>query len=201
MEKIRVWDWPTRLGHWLMAIAFLVAYLTGESEEGRLIHVVAGGVLVGVVLFRLVWGLVGSRHARFKAFVRAPSTAFSYLRGVLHGQPAHYTGHNPAGGWAIVLLLVLGLATAATGWPLYQDIGGEWLEELHEGVVNAMLLVVLIHLAGVLVGSLVHGENLPRAMLTGDKLGAADEAISGGRAWAVPILLVLAAYSGWWFSR
>lgn len=200
MERILVWDWPTRLGHWTMAIAFLVAYVTGESEEWRLVHVMAGGVLAGVVAFRLIWGLIGSRHARFTSFVQAPGAALAYVTKLFRGQPEHHTGHNPAGGWAIVVLLLLGLATAASGWPVYQDIGGEWLEELHEGVVNFMLLVVFVHLAGVVVGSLAHKENLPRAMVTGYKLGKPEEAISGGRIWAVPLLIACAAFSGWWLS-
>lgn len=200
MERILVWDWPTRLGHWAMAAAFLVAYVTGESEEWRLVHVWAGGALAGIVVFRLVWGLIGSRHARFFSFVRSPKAALAYVGTLLHGQPEHHTGHNPAGGWAIVALLALGLGTAASGWPVYQDLGGEWLEELHELVVNAMLLLVLVHLAGVVVGSLAHKENLPRAMVTGYKQGHADEAISGTRAWAVPLLMACAILGAWWLS-
>jgi cytochrome b len=200
MQRILVWDWPTRIGHWGMAIAFLVAYVTGESEEWRLVHVWAGGALAGLVAFRVVWGLIGSRHARFTGFVRSPMAAWGYLKGLMSGPVEHHTGHNPAGAWAIVALLVLGLAAAASGWPVYQDIGGEWLEELHEGMVNAMLLVVLVHLAGVLIGSLAHKENLPRAMVTGYKFGRAEEAIIGGRLWAVPVLLACAGFSAWWLG-
>lgn len=200
MQRILVWDWPTRAGHWAMALAFLAAYVTGDSEEWRLVHVGAGGALAGLAAFRLIWGLIGSRHARFGAFLRGPSTALAYLGALFRGQPPHHTGHNPAGAYAIVLLLALGLGAAASGWPLYQDLGGEWLEELHEAVVNAMLLVVLIHLAGVLVGSLAHHENLPRAMVTGYKLGMPEEGISGARIWALPLLLACAAWGAWWFS-
>jgi cytochrome b len=200
MERILVWDWPTRLGHWTMAIAFLVAYVTGESEEWRLVHVWSGGVLAGVVAFRLLWGLIGSRHARFGSFIRSPMAALGYVTNLFRGLPEHYTGHNPAGGYAIVALLLLGLGSAASGWPVYQDIGGEWLEELHEGVVNFMLLVVIVHLAGVVVGSLAHRENLPRTMVTGYKLGKPEEGIGNGRAWAVPLLIACAIFSGWWLS-
>lgn len=200
MKKILVWDWPTRIGHWLMAASFLVAYLTGESEEWRLVHVWAGGTLAGVVAFRLVWGLIGTRHARFASFLGSPIAGVKYVFSLLGGKPEHHTGHNPAGAWAIVLLLGLGLAAAATGWPLYQDIGGEWLEETHEVVVNLMLAVVLVHLAGVLVGSLAHKENLPRTMVTGYKQGPEKDAISGARIWAVPLLLACAGFSAWWLS-
>lgn len=201
MERILVWDWPTRVGHWLMAAAFLVAYLTGDSESWRLVHVMAGGALAGLVAFRVLWGLIGTRHARFADFLRAPTAAWRYLTGLATGRAPHYAGHNPAGGYAIFALLLLGLLTVASGWPVYQDIGGEWLEEVHEAVVNLMLLVVGVHLAGVIVGSVAHRENLPRAMLTGYKLGKPGEAIPRGHLWAVSILIGSALAAAWWLSR
>lgn len=201
MEKILVWDWPTRFGHWLMAAAFVVAYATGDSEEWRLVHVMAGGALAGLVSFRLIWGLIGTRHARFASFLHTPMAAGRYLANLARGRVEHHTGHNPAGAWAIVALLGLGLLAAASGWPVYQEIGGEWLEELHEGIVNAMLAVVLLHLAGVLVGSLAHRENLARAMLSGRKSGRPEEAIRGAYFAVVPFLLAMSAASAWWLSR
>jgi cytochrome b len=200
MERILVWDWPTRVGHWLMAVAFLLAYLTGESEEWRLVHVWAGGTLAGTVLFRLFWGVLGTRHARFAGFIRPPSAALAYVRSLARGQPGHHAGHNPAGGYAIAALLLLGLGAAASGWPVYQDIGGEWLEELHEGLVNAMLVVVAVHLAGVLLGSLAHRENLPRAMVTGCKRGTPDEAIADAAPWGLPLLVACVVAAAWGLS-
>ena len=201
MERILVWDWPTRIGHWLMASSFLVAYLTGDSETWRLVHVFAGGTLAGLVAFRVLWGLIGTRHARFSDFLHAPSAAWRYLSGLLRGKAPHYAGHNPAGGYAIFALLLLGALAAVSGWAVYQDIGGEWLEEVHEMVVNLMLLVVGLHLAGVVVGSLAHRENLPRAMVTGYKLGKPGEAIARGHLWAVSILIGSAVAAAWWLSR
>lgn len=201
MEKILVWDLPTRLGHWLLAGSFLVAWLTGESEEWRLVHAFAGGTVVAVVLFRLVWGFAGSTYARFGEFVRSPVTAVAYLKSLVGPSPQHFTGHNPAGGWAIVLLLSLALITGASGWFAYQEIGGEWLAELHEAAANTTLLVVLIHLAGVAVGSLAHRENLARAMLTGRKLGSAREAIADARPIVAVLLIAWAAAGAWLLSR
>lgn len=189
-EKILVWDLPVRIGHWLLAGCFVVAWLTGESEEWRLVHVVAGSAMIGIVLFRLMWGLFGSRYALFIDFVRGPKAVVSYLESLLEREPQHYVGHNPAGGWAIVLLLALAIAGGVTGWLNYQDIGGAWTEELHEASAHAMLIVVMIHLAGVLVGSVVHRENLARAMLTGRKLGEAADAISRSHRIAAVSLLV-----------
>lgn len=199
--KVRIWDLPVRLGHWLMAGGFALAWLTGDSEEWRLVHVFAGGSVVGVALFRLFWGLVGTRYARFADFVRGPAAALSYLKSLLGAQPQHHAGHNPAGGLAIVLLLGLALAGGASGWLAYQEIGGELFEEVHEAAVNTMLLVVLVHLAGVAVGSIVHRENLPRAMVTGLKRGDAADAIVHGRPLAAIALLVWTAAVAWFLAR
>lgn len=201
MENIRVWDWPVRIGHWLLAAAFALAWLTSESETWRLVHVWAGGTVVGVVLFRLLWGVVGTRHARFVSFVRGPGPVLAYLKSLLTRTPQHATGHNPAGGWAILALLALGLLTGASGWLTYQELGGERFEELHEGLASAMLAVVVIHLAGVAVGSFAHRENLPRAMLTGIKQGDAGEAIAGTRPLAALALLAWVTACAWWLAR
>lgn len=201
MARILVWDWPTRVGHWLMALTFAIAYATGDSEAWRLVHVTAGGALAGLVVFRLLWGLVGTRHARFAAFLGSPRAAWGYLSALARGTAPHHVGHNPAGAWAIAALLGLGLLAAASGWPVYQEIGGEWLEELHEGVASGMLSVVGLHLLGVLVGSLAHRENLARAMITGYKLGPDREAIASARAASVPLLLLCAGLAAWWFGR
>jgi cytochrome b len=200
-RKILVWDLPTRLGHWLMAGGFVLAWITGESEAWRLVHVFAGGTVVGVVLFRLFWGLFGSRYALFADFVRSPLAALSYLKSLLAREPQHHVGHNPAGGWAIVLLLGLALASGAAGWLNYQEIGGGWTEDLHEGLSTAMLIVVIIHLGGVLVGSLVHRENLPRSMVTGLKVGDKTDATGHSHPLAAALLLAWVAAVAWLLSR
>lgn len=191
--RILVWDWPTRLGHWLMAGSFAVAWLTSESEAWRNVHVGAGYAFGALILFRLVWGLVGTRYARFGEFVKSPRAAFAYLRSLVAGRPQHTVGHNPAGAWAIVLLLVLGAATVASGWAAFEELGGDWLEEFHEVLASFMLGVVVVHVLGVLVGSVAHRENLVRAMLNGYKRGAAAAAIPSARWWAGVLLLVWVA--------
>lgn len=197
MNKILVWDWPVRIGHWLMAGAFCLAWLTAESETFRLVHVFAGSAVLGVATFRLPWGLIGSRYARFKDFVRGPTAVKDYVGGLLRLKPAHHVGHNPAGGWAIVLLLTLGIVTSLIGWAVYNDVGGEWLGELHEGLAGAMLGLVVVHLLGVFSSSLLHGENLARAMLTGRKQGSENEAIPSARPFAAVLLLIWVAAAGW----
>ena len=200
MQKILVWDWPVRLGHWLMVGGFILAWLTSESETFRLLHVISGATVLAVATFRLPWGFIGSRYARFVDFVRGPRAVKDYAAGLLKLEPAHHVGHNPAGGWAIVLLLGLAILTGLSGWANYNDIGGGFLEELHEGLAVTMLTVVFIHVAGVLSGSLMHGENLVRAMLNGRKQGMPEEAIRSTRPLAGAVLLAWVAVAGWWIA-
>jgi cytochrome b len=200
-DKVLVWDLPVRVGHWLMAGCFVLAWLTGESEEGRLVHVFAGGAMVGIALFRVIWGLVGSRYALFVDFLRGPQEALSYLKNLLGPEPEHYLGHNPAGGYAIVLLLGLGLLSGASGWLTYQEMGGEWLADLHELAVHAMLIVVLVHLCGVFIGSVAHRENLVRPMFTGYKSGDPTDRIASARPVAALLLLAWIASAAWLLSR
>lgn len=197
MKNILVWDLPVRLGHWLMVGGFALAWLTGDSENWRLVHVAAGSTVAAVALFRLFWGVCGTRHARFASFVRTPADAVAYVMGLLRSKPQHHAGHNPAGAWAILALLGLALLTAGAGWLTYEEIGGDMFEDLHEGLAAAMLAVVGIHLAGVAAGSVAHGENLVRAMVTGRKRGAPEEAIPAARPVAAALLLAWTLAAVW----
>lgn len=177
-----VWDWPTRTFHWLLALSFAGAYITAETEYYRDWHVALGYVFGGLLVFRLVWGLVGTRYARFANFAYSPKALISYLQSLLQ-KPLHYVGHNPAGAWAIFLLLVLGLSIAMSGIGLYWELGGdewaeEFFEEIHELSANLMLAVIGVHILGVIISSVLHKENLPRAMLTGHKTIEENEKIS-----------------------
>ena len=192
-----VWDAPVRVFHWLLVLSFAGAWLTAESEHWRLVHVTLGYTMAGLVAFRVVWGVIGTRHARFASFVRGPKAALAYLRSLLSRHPEHHTGHNPAGGLAIVALLALIVVTAASGWASYSELGGEWLEEAHELAANALMTLVVVHLLGVVVGSVVHKENLVRAMLSGRKPVAQREGIRRGFA-ALAALVVAAVLGFWW---
>jgi len=171
MRKILVWDLPTRAFHWLLALSFAGAFLTAESERYRDMHVTLGYTMLGLVAFRLVWGLIGTRYARFRSFAFGPRSVLTYLKSLFTRAPHHYIGHNPAGSWAIYALLALIVLAGASGYATYEDIGGHWMEEVHEAFSNLLLAAVAAHVAGVAVSSLVHGENLVRAMVTGYKSG------------------------------
>ena len=199
MRRILVWDLPTRVGHWLMAGCFAAAYASGESESLRLVHVAAGMAMLALVAQRLLWGVAGSRYARFTSFVRAPSAVWRYLKSLAGGGAEHWTGHNPAGGYMILVLLAATILAAASGLGVYLQWGGEWLEEAHEALSNLMLVAVGVHVAGVLVSGMLHRENLARAMVSGYKHGEPNEAISGSRAWAV-VLPLGALVAGVWLA-
>lgn len=168
-SKVLVWDVPTRVFHWLLALSFAGAFLTAESERYRDVHVTLGYTVLGLVAFRLVWGLVGTRYARFWSFAYGPRSVLSYVKSLFTRSPQHHLGHNPAGSWAIYALLALSLLAGASGYATYDDIGGDWMEDVHEALANTLLGVVFIHIAGVLLSSLFHRENLVRSMVTGYK--------------------------------
>ena len=198
-EAILVWDAPTRLGHWLLAAAFLTAWLTSEGESWKNVHIGAGAVVFVIALFRIIWGFAGSRYARFAEFTRSPKVTLGYLRSLLSTTPHHFVGHNPAGGYVINLLLILALISCVSGYLAYNDIGS-LSESIHESASEGMLLLVLTHIAGVIVASTLHRENLIRAMVTGRKSGRANDAIVGNSRIVAVLLLALAG-TGYWLSR
>ncbi|MEP7329916.1 MAG: cytochrome b/b6 domain-containing protein [Betaproteobacteria bacterium] len=198
MEKTRilVWDLPVRVFHWLLALSFAGAFLTADSERVRDIHVTLGYTFVGLLVFRLVWGVIGSRYARFTSFAFHPSAVLAYLRSLLTRHPKHYVGHNPAGSWAIFAIITLGVGTGASGYAVYNDVGGHWIGSLHEGAANALLALVIFHIAGVVVSSILHRENLAAAMVTGYKTGRPSDAIGRTR-WMTAVALIAAVGVLW----
>jgi len=195
-QRILVWDLPTRIFHWALATSFLGAFLTAESERQRDLHVLFGYTMVALIVFRIVWAFVGTRYARLGAILYGPAALRRYATSLLRGRPEHYVGHNPPGALAIPALLGLCLATAASGWALYEEVGGEWLEDTHEALAFVTLALVGVHVAGVLASSVLHRENLVRSMITGTKRGSAAEAIAGPRR-LVALLLVAAIAAAW----
>ena len=163
-ERVRVWDPFVRFFHWALAGAVLIAFLTGDELEG--LHVLAGYVVMGLIAARLVWGLIGPRHARWWDFVRGPSAIKVYLRDVLRGHPTRYLGHNPAGGAMAVALIAGLILTTLTGLAA-QSVHG--LKGIHELIAYATLCLVPLHLLGVAVASFQHRENLVRGMIDGYK--------------------------------
>lgn len=165
---LTVWDLPLRLFHWLLVASIAVAFLSSDEDSGLANwHIAAGWAAAVLIVFRLVWGIVGGEHARFINFIR-PSHALAHLKGLASGKAERTVGHNPAGGMAVLLLIGSIAAVVATGWSALQ--GGE--EDLHEAIAWILLGLVGIHVAAVIATSILSQENLVRAMVTGRKKAA-----------------------------
>jgi cytochrome b len=194
---VPVWDAAVRVFHWLMVLCFAGAWITADSERWRLLHVTLGYTMGGLIAFRVIWGLVGTRHARFASFVRGPRAVAAYLRSLWHGRPQHHSGHNPAGAWAVLGLLGMTALVVFSGWATYEEVWAHWPEDLHEGAANALMALVIVHVLGVVVSSVLHRENLVRAMVSGRKQHVPPgDAIK--RSWRAVAALLLAGVLAFW---
>jgi cytochrome b len=178
-DHFYVWDAFVRIFHWTLVVAFATAYVI---EDPLMVHVWAGYVVGGLVIARIVWGIIGSPHARFSDFAYTPSSSLRYLRDLACLQAKRYVGHSPGGSAMVFAVLVFLVATVVTGLIVYggdqqsgplagmfsKDTGEAW-EGVHELIANITLALVLFHLAGVALASFAHRENLIRAMITGYK--------------------------------
>ncbi|MDX8402299.1 MAG: cytochrome b/b6 domain-containing protein [Mariprofundaceae bacterium] len=182
---VRVWDVPLRLFHWLLAASFAVLYLTGVVAGFDPVHAPVGYALLGLLLFRVIWGFAGGAHARFSSFCFPLREIVRHVRGILRGAPPRYLGHSPAGSVYVWLALVILTSCAVTGLITegYYEFEGplfalgidppRWLAQpclhAHHLLADGMLALVVGHLAGVLLACVQHRENLVRAMITGRK--------------------------------
>lgn len=168
-ETVRVWDPFVRIFHWSLVSLFFFAFLTGD--EWKSAHIYAGYGVGLLVMARIIWGFVGSPHARFSAFIFSPATVMAFLRDSVLLKAKRYIGHNPAGGAMVVALLLFVGGIAGTGYMMTTDAfwGVEWVEETHETLVYMTLALVVLHVGGVILASIEHKENLVRSMFTGRK--------------------------------
>ena len=191
-DEIKVWDPFVRIFYWTVVVSFFIAYIT--EDEVMWLHEIAGYIILVLVFARIIWGVIGTRYARFTNFIYKPATIKQYLKDSLRFKSKRYIGHNPLGGAMVILLMVMLLLTSWTGIEAEgpgesglsafnlefvsaavaddddhnsKNAGHEVWEEIHEFFANATLLLVFLHVAGVILSSISHGENLIRAMLTG----------------------------------
>ncbi len=175
---VKVWDLLVRIGHWSLVAGIATAwFIHGKWHEW------VGYAVLGIVVVRVLWGLVArgsSRYARFSQFVRPPARTLDYTRQILAHQEPRHLGHNPLGGWMIVALLLTIIGVCASGWLYTTDTywGEKWVEELHEALTNVLLALVALHVGGVIFSSWRHGENLVTAMIHGRKRAAGERDIA-----------------------
>jgi len=183
-KLIKVWDLPVRLFHWTLVTSFFLAYITEDHWMG--LHTFAGYTIAVLIVFRLIWGLIGTRYARFGNFVTRPANIRQYIKDIFLFRAKRYLGHNPAGGAMIIALIISLVITVVTGVATYggKELAGplagfmmtmpnfvsDGVKEIHEFFANFTLFLVVLHVAGVVFASLQHGENLIRAMFTGKKM-------------------------------
>lgn len=182
LQTIPVWDLPTRLFHWVLVALMIAQWWTAEQSSTMDYHVWGGYAVLTLVLFRLIWGFIGSDTVRFSDFVRGPAMALGYVKALLRGETPLYLGHNPMGGWSIIAMLLLLLIQAGTGLfanddiliegPLYAWVSkdtSDWLTTIHHFNFNLLLAVIAVHISAVLFYLLVKRENLIHPMLSGCK--------------------------------
>ena len=166
---IRVWYPFVRVFHWSLVVLFATAWLTGDDVQW--LHEPVGYVIAGLLAARIVWGFIGTKHSRFSDFVYAPAQVLSYLIDSARFRARRFLGHNPAGGAMVIALIVVIAGTASTGILMANEVFGKAhsLEDVREVLANMTLVLVALHLAGVVLASIEHRENLAKAMITGWK--------------------------------
>lgn len=195
-----VWDLPTRLFHWtlvsLFAVSFGMALWSSEHGSIFMVHMLLGLVLAFAIGLRVIWGLVGSRPSRFGSFLYSPIALIRYGEEVLSGRDRPRSGHNPGSSYAIYAMLMLPLATVATG--LLKTAGQEWAEELHAVLAYGMVAMVGLHLLGLMWHERRHGDGIARSMVDGRRPAPGADSIPSQRAWAGALFVLLVG--GWGFA-
>ena len=168
-DMVKVWDWPLRAFHWSLAFFVALAWFTPGKYDS--LHRFAGYTVIVLILFRLAWGAFGTRFSRFHAIGRRLRAAPAYLANLRHGRTGRYRGLNPAGTAMLVSMLILLAISTLTGWmsTTVRFFGVPWVEDTHSYVSDAVIVLVVVHMLGVLVMCVLQKENLIGAMITGWK--------------------------------
>jgi len=183
IQQIKVWDIFIRAFHWSLLATFTISYITEDNFPT--LHIYSGYTMMALIALRLIWGFIGSKHARFSNFVVRPDAAIKYMKEVVQFRAKRYMGHNPAGGMMVIALLISLSMTLLFGLLTYgasefsgplagivsgvSELSANIFEELHEFFANFTLFLVVLHVIGVAIASLQHKENLVKSMVNGYK--------------------------------
>jgi cytochrome b len=174
-----IWDLPVRLFHWTLAAGFAVAFgialLTGEHSSVFPYHMMIGLVLGLMVVLRIIWGLMGTRWARFSTFLHSPAAVVGYMSGIVTGRARRFVGHNPGSAYVILAMFLLVLLLVGTG--LMMSSGNESVEEVHGLLAWLLVVLVVVHIAGVVIHTIRHRENITASMIHGHKAAEPTDAI------------------------
>lgn len=202
----KVWDLPLRLFHWSLLLLFLIAYVTGSRVRYYAVHEAAGIALFGLLIFRLIWGFIGSEPARFSSFLKGPRAVLSHVRELLQRRAEPLPGHNPLGGWGVAVMLALLVIESISGLfsstfdyagplaPLVLDAWADRMASIHAINLNLLLGMIGLHLLGVALTSFFGRENLVASMIHGRKHLAQTSGVpvQGGSGVRVVIAVLVA---------
>lgn len=200
MRTTLVYDLPTRLFHWLFSGLFLLSFIISKSVDDESLafsyHMLSGLMLAGLVIWRIIWGLIGSKHARFSGFNLNPLQLKDYFLGILTGSKKRWPGHNPASSWSAITMFALTLGLAMTGY-LMSSGNKEVFEDVHEFLANTFVVVAILHVAGVILHSIRHRDGIALSMIDGKKeILESGTAIHSSRRLAAGLLFVLVVLGG-----
>jgi cytochrome b len=201
MRTHLVYDLPTRVFHWLFAGLFLIGFIIAKTVDDQSpwfnYHSLAGLTLGFLVLFRILWGLFGTKHARFSGFALNPSELVSYIKGIMTGNKKRWAGHNPASSWAGLTMMFLALGLAVTGYLMTSGPNKESFEDVHELFANGFIIIVILHIAGIVLHTFRHQEMIGLSMIDGKKAGIAmDQTIPTSKTPFGILLVVLVVAFG-----
>lgn len=175
---IRVYDLPTRVFHWLFAFGFFTAFTLANTIDDEQTtfsyHMIAGATMCMALVWRVTWGFIGTKHAKFADFNLSPSALMHYLKGALSGSNSHSVGHNPASSWAAITMMLLAACLGVTGFLMTNGPFNEVIEEVHELCANAFMLVVVLHLCGIALHTIKYRDPIGKSMLSGEKSVSGD---------------------------
>lgn len=206
-KKTTVYDWPTRIFHWLFAFLFLGAYLIVETvdDENPLfsLHMMAGLTIGFMLILRFLWGFIGTTYARFSSFKLKPNELIRYLKDAVVTKAKRYLGHNPASSYAAIIMFICAAGLAITGVMMTSGSGSDFYEETHELLANIFLITVIIHVGGIIFHHVKHRDSLWSSMFDGKKQRLQQKVgITSSKGFAGILFLILTlTWSGYLYSQ
>jgi cytochrome b len=194
MKRELVYDLPTRIFHWMFACLFLTAFVITKAvdDESAVFsyHMLAGLVLSLLVTLRIIYGIWGTKHARFSGFALNPKDLFNYFKGILSGSKTKWAGHNPASSWAAILMIAMAAGLGLTGYLMTSGPDKETFEDIHELLANGLLVVAVLHIAGIVLHTLRHKEVIGLSMIDGKKTDIATNDVISSSLSGLGVLLL-----------
>lgn len=206
-KKTTVYDWPTRIFHWLFAFLFLGAYIVAETVDDEslifILHMMAGLIIGFILVLRIVWGFIGTRYARFSSFELNPIKLIRYFKDAVLTKTKNYLGHNPASSYAAIIMFICAAGLAITGVIMTGGNASDFYEETHELLANIFLFTVIIHVGGIIFHQFRHRDSLWSSMLDGKKQSLQQKTgISNSKRFAGMLFLIVTfAWTGYLYSQ